>query len=74
MFCGKQYVGESVINVNLRMNINRLGNSGSEIAIKCFKNDCTCSKFTIKMFEKLPGNGYRNGLVDSQMLEYRFQL
>ena len=62
------------INVNLRMIINRRGNSDCETAINCFKNDCTGSKFSIEILEKLPGNGYRNSVVDSQMLEYRLQL
>ena len=63
------------------MNIKRQGNSGCEIAkmivkndctaITRFKNDCTGSNTIIKMFEKLPVNGYRNGTVDSKMLEYR---
>ena len=61
------------INVNLRMIINRRGNSDCETAINCFKNDCTGSKFSIEILEKLPGNGYRNNAVDSQMLEYGLQ-
>ena len=61
------------INVNLRMIINRRGISDCETAINCFKNDCTGTKFSIQILEKLPGNGYRNGAVYSQMLEYRLQ-
>ena len=55
---------------HLRMIINRRGNSDCETAVNCFKNDCTGSKFSIEILEKLPGNSYRNGAVDSQMLEY----
>ena len=36
--CGVQYVGESIVPVNLRMNIHRRGKSGCEIAIDHFKN------------------------------------
>ena len=63
-----------VINVYSRINVNRCGNSDCEIGINCFKNDCISSKFSIQILEKLPGNGYRNGAVDSQMLEYTLQL
>ena len=55
---------------HLRMIINRRGNSDCETAVNCFKNDCTGSKFSIEILEKLPGNNYRNDAVDSQMLEY----
>ena len=71
--CKIQYVGESVINVNLRMNIHRRGKSGCEICINHFKNVCPGSTFTIQILEKLPGNGYINGIVDPEMLEYRLQ-
>lgn len=45
------------------MIINRRGNSDCETAVNCFKNDCTGSKFSIEILEKLPGNSYRNGAV-----------
>ena len=63
-----QYIGESVINVNLRMNIHGRGESVSKIAISGFKNVCPGSKFTIQMLKKLPGKGFRNDTVDSQIL------
>ena len=66
--CGIQYVGESVINVNLRMNIHRRGHSGWKITINNLKG----SKFIIQVFVKLAGNGYRNSTVDSEMLDYRW--
>ena len=39
--------GESVINVNLRMDIHRSGKSGSEIAVNQFKKVCPGRRFTI---------------------------
>ena len=71
--CGVQYVGESVTNVNLRMNVHRKGKKGCEIAIDHFKNVCPGSKFSVQILEKLPGNGYTNGKVDQKMLEYRLE-
>lgn len=58
------YIGESVINVNLRMNIHGRGESVSKIAISGFKNACPGSKFTIQMLKKLPGNGFRFTNID----------
>ena len=54
--CYIQYVGESVVNVNVRLKTHRRGKSGFKIAINRFKNVCSGSKFTIQMLEKLPGN------------------
>ena len=71
--CGVQYVGESVIPVNLRMNIHRRGKSGCEVAIDHFKNVCPGATFSIQILENLPGNGYKNGVVDSEMLKRRLQ-
>ena len=71
--CCVQYVGESVVSVNLRMNVHRKGKKGCEIAINHFKNVCPGSKFSVQILEKLPGNGYVNGKVDTKMLEYRLE-
>ena len=62
--CGVQYVGESVVCVNKRMNIYRRGKSGCEILIDHFTNVCSAASFSIHILEKLPGNGYTNGSVD----------
>ena len=71
--CYVQYVGESVIFVNLRMNIHRKGKSGCEVLIDHFSNVCPGSSFSIQILEKLPGNGYTNGVVDEQMRKYRLE-
>ena len=71
--CFVQYVGESVIPVNKRMNIHRKGKSGCEIAIDHYKNVCPGATFSVQILEKLPGNGYKNGKVDPAMLKYRLE-
>ena len=73
MCCGVQYVGESVVPVNLRMNIHRKGKTGCEILIDHFTNVCSGSSFYITLLEKLPGDGYSNGVVDQKMREYRLE-
>jgi len=66
-----QYVRESVVPVNKRMNIHRKGKSGCEVIIDHFNNVCPESSFSIQILEKLPGNGYAKGTVDPQMRKYR---
>ena len=46
-----------------------------ETAINHFKIVCLGIRFTIQIqiLQKLPGNSYRNGLVDSQTLDCRLQ-
>ena len=55
--CGVQYVGESIVPVNLRMNVHRRGKSGCEILIDHFSNVCPGAEFSIEILEKLPGDG-----------------
>jgi len=55
------------------MNVHRRGKSGCEIAIDHYKNVCPNATFNIQIVEILPGNGYKNGSLDSSMLEYRLQ-
>ena len=71
--CGVQYVGESIVPVNLRMNVHRKGKSGCEILIDHFSNVCPGSNFSIDILEKLPGNGYTNGSIDAEMRKYRLE-
>ena len=71
--CGVQYVGESIVPVNLRMNVHRKGKSGCEILIDHFTNVCPGANFSIDILEKLPGNGYKNGSIDVQMRKYRLE-
>ena len=73
MSCGVQYVGESIVPVNLRMNVHRKGKSGCEILIDHFSNVCHGSNFSIDILEKLPGNGYLNGSIDAEMRKYRLE-
>ena len=71
--CGVQYVGESVVPVNLRMNIHRKGKTGCEILIDHYSNVCPEAKFSVDILEKLPGNGYLNGSIDAEMRKYRLE-
>ena len=71
--CGVQYVGESIVPVNLRMNIHRKGKTGCEILIDHFSNVCPGALFSIDILEKLPGDGYENGSIDDQMRKYRLE-
>ena len=71
--CNVQYVGESVVPVNLRMNIHRRGKSGCEILIDHFSNVCPNANFSIDILEKLPGNGYKDGAIDDKMRNYRLE-
>ena len=71
--CGVQYVGESIVPVNLRMNIHRRGKSGCEILIDHFSNVCPGALFSIDILEKLPGDGYNSGSIDDKMRKYRLE-
>ena len=71
--CGVQYVGESIVPVNLRMNIHRKGKTGCEILIDHFSNVCPGALFSIDILEKLPGDGYENGSIDDKMRKYRLE-
>ena len=71
--CGVQYVGESIIPVNKRMNIHRTAKTGCTHFINHYRNVCPGATFSIHIIEKLEGNGYVNGAIDEQMREYRLQ-
>ena len=71
--CDIQYVGETIIPMHSRMNIHRKGKTGCEIAINHFTNVCPGAKFSIRVLEKLPGNGYKNGKRDKEMYKYRLE-
>ena len=47
--------------------------TGCEIAINHFTNVCPGAKFSIRVLEKLPGNGYKNGKRDKEMYKYRLE-
>ena len=55
------------------MNINMRENSGCEVPIDHYKDVCKTATFSIKVIEKVLGNGYENRIKDNAMLEYRFQ-
>ena len=49
------------------------GTSGCETSANHFKNVYPGSNFTTEILKKLPGHGFRNDAMVSQMLDYRFQ-
>ena len=55
------------------MNIHRREKSGCEISIDQYRNVCKNTTFSIQVIEKLPGNGYKNGIKDNNILEYRYK-
>ena len=71
--CYVQYVGESVVPINKRMNIHRRAKSGCTLFINHYTNICRGASFSIQILEKLPGNGYLNGIVDDKMRDYRLE-
>ena len=69
--CAVQYVGESIVPINLRMNIHRAGKSSCKMFNEHYKDVCPGATFSIQILEKLPGNGYKNGKIDTEMRRYR---
>ena len=64
--CFVQYVGKSVTPLHKRINIHRKGKSGCEI-IKFVQ----ILLFFIQILEVLPGDGYKNGDLDTEMTSHR---
>ena len=73
MSCGVQYVGESIIAINKRMNIHRTSKTGCTFMIEHFNNVCPGASFSIQILEKLPGDGYLNGAIDDEIRQLRLQ-
>ena len=72
--CGYQIVGESIVQLNLRMNIYRTAEEGCEEFIHHFSNNCPNATFSIQIIEKLKGTGYlQNGDIDEDMRSYRLE-
>ena len=71
--CGVQYVGESTIRVNMRMNIHRKSKSGCERCIDHYKNVCVGASFSVQIIEKLDGDGRKNRKIDPDLTKYRLQ-
>ena len=69
--CNVQYVGESIIPVNKRMNLHRTSKVGCSHVINHFENVCENATFSIQILEKLEGSGYINGKYDPNIGEQR---
>ena len=72
--CNMQYVGETTIALNERMNIHRTSKSGCENFIEHFSEVCSKKSFSIHVIEKLSGDGYDElGEVCSEMRDKRLE-
>ena len=72
--CNIQYIGETTIPLNKRMNIHRTSKKGCEHFIEHFSSECSGHSFSIQVIEKLPGSGYDQlGDVCSDLLEKRLE-
>jgi hypothetical protein len=69
--CHCQYVGETCIPLNKRLNIHRTSTAGCEVFIDHFSNCCKDQTFTIQVIEIFQGDGYENGKVESGMRSVR---
>ena len=70
--CNIQYVGETVQQLNERMNTHRTAKAGCEHEIRHCKESCNGYNFKYQILEKLPGTGYLpSGEVDPEMLKVR---
>ena len=67
-----QYVGETTIPLNKRMNIHRTSKTGCTHVIEHFTNICSHSDMSIQIIEKFDGNGYNaSNEIDENMLRIR---
>ena len=71
--CGIQYVGESTIPINKRMNIHRSPDSACAHFANHYQNVCGDSSFSIQVIEKLDGTGFKNGARDKDMAKLRLE-
>ena len=55
------------------MIIHKRRKSGCEISIDHYRNACEKAKFWTQFIETLPGNAYKDGIKDNDMLDYRLQ-
>ena len=70
--CNMQYVGETTIPLNKRMNIHRTSKTGCTHVIEHFTNICSHSDMSIQIIEKFDGNGYNaSNEIDENMLRIR---
>ena len=72
--CNLQYVGETILPLNKRMNIHRTSKKGCPHVIDHFKEVCTNTSFSIQIITKFVGNGYDNlDKMDEEMHKIRQQ-
>ena len=69
--CNLQYVGETTIPLNKRINIHRTAKTGCEHMIKHYKEICIGATFQVQVLEIFQGNGYVNGKVCPKDREQR---
>ena len=70
--CNVQYVGETVQQMNERMNGHRTAKDGCKHEIRHCNDACDGYHFQYQILEKLPGDGYdSSGQVDPVMLGIR---
>ena len=70
--CNIQYVGETVQQLNERMNTHRTAKAGCEHEIRHCKDSCNGYNFKYQILEKLPGTGkLPSGEIDPEMLKVR---
>ena len=70
--CNVQYVGETVQQMNERMNGHRTAKDGCKHEITHYKEACDGYNFQYQILEKLPGDGYdSSGEMDPVMLTIR---
>ena len=70
--CNMQYVGETVIPLNKRINIHRTSKIGCDHMIDHFSDTCPNETFSIQIIEKFQGSGYdKSGKIDKVMQNKR---
>ena len=70
--CNIQYVGETALQLNQRMNIHRSSKVGCEHIIEHSKTSCSGHNYQYQILEKLPGTGYDQfGKLDLDMMKIR---
>ena len=69
--CNIQYIGETANPMHLRMNQHRTSKCGCEHIIHHSTEFCHGHSFIYQIIEKLPGTGYTNGELDSNITKIR---
>ena len=71
--CNTQYVGETTIPFNKRINIHRTAKTGCEFMINHFRDSCPGAGFKINIIEVFEGNGYSGNKVCASAREKRVE-